>query len=156
MRFVDKYPGEIVKALTWKQPFASLMLHGKAETRTLNTQYRGWVLICAGKEPYDLKTLREISGDWQIQRMITKLNSVFPLGGLITAHAIGVGYLSDTKYMWQYQHKEEVEDKTFVKYHETLHVHEYINVQPIEPFHYRGTQGWTVLTDEIKDKIILI
>lgn len=40
-----------MKALSIKQPFASLILEGKKaiETRTWKTDYRGPLLICAGK-----------------------------------------------------------------------------------------------------------
>jgi hypothetical protein len=40
-------------ALSWKQPYAELMLHGKIETRTWQTKYRGWVMVCASKQPYE-------------------------------------------------------------------------------------------------------
>jgi hypothetical protein len=42
-----------IRALTWKEPYASLMLHGKIETRTWYTKYRGLVLICAGLKHYN-------------------------------------------------------------------------------------------------------
>lgn len=42
-----------IRALWWREPYASLMLQGKVETRTWNTNYRGLVLICASIKPYD-------------------------------------------------------------------------------------------------------
>ena len=52
---------EPIKALSWKQPYASLMLKGKIETRSWPTNYRGLVLICASKAPYSIK---EIKGNY--------------------------------------------------------------------------------------------
>lgn len=52
MKFTEKYPGADIRALSTKQPYASLMLHGKVETRTWDSKYLGWVLICASKQAY--------------------------------------------------------------------------------------------------------
>jgi hypothetical protein len=42
-----------VKALSMKEPWATLLLHGKKtiETRVWRTNYRGKILLCASKNP---------------------------------------------------------------------------------------------------------
>ncbi len=42
-----------MKALSIKEPWASMIYNGQKtiETRTWNTKYRGWVLLCASKKP---------------------------------------------------------------------------------------------------------
>lgn len=41
-----------LRALSWKEPYATLMLHGKVETRTWPTDYRGLVLNCVALKDY--------------------------------------------------------------------------------------------------------
>lgn len=157
IKFTEKYPDQGVRALSWKQPYASMMLHGKAETRTWNSKYRGWVLICASQQPYSVRDIRKISGDWQYSRIENILINEQKYGVLPTGHAIAVGYLSATKYMGDhYTDKQMIEDKTFVNYSENLWIHEYMDVQPIAPFYYKGSQGWKNLDQETIDKIILL
>lgn len=50
-----------MKAISIKQPFASLILEGKKtiETRTWKTDYRGPLLICAGKKFHSGLFLRD-------------------------------------------------------------------------------------------------
>lgn len=45
--------GETMKALSIKEPWASMILSGKKtiETRTWKTNYRGPILLCASKNP---------------------------------------------------------------------------------------------------------
>lgn len=59
-----------MKALSIRQPWASMIAHGlkKIETRTWQTNYRGDLLICAGAKP----------DDWLIQRPAT----VHPIRGV--------------------------------------------------------------------------
>lgn len=155
MKFTDKYPNQSVRALSWKQPFASLMLHGKAETRVWDTKYRGWVLICASKSPYSLNKLKEISGMTQLNRIMEYL----PTGVLAqrTGVAIAIGYLTATKYMADHKSDiEYMENKTFVKYADGLWIHEYSDVQPIVPFDWNGKLLWSTLDEETKSKIILL
>lgn len=132
-------------ALSWKQPYAELMLHGKIETRTWPTNYRGWVLICASKKGYYTNQLRNISGGHQIMRMGQFLQNNNPgYEGL----AIAIGRLVDCRPM----HPAD-EDKCFVKYWSDLFCHVYDNVRPIKPFAWRGTQGWKEVNPEIKNQI---
>lgn len=141
---------EEVRALSWKQPYASLMLLGKIETRTWDTKYRGLVLICASKAPYSESQVLEIS-DWQGVRITEALNGAdyyrsYPLG-----KAIAVGRLVDCRPM-----KREDEEKCYVKYRPDLFCHIYEDVRPIEPFEWKGSQGWKKLNQETINKIKFI
>ncbi len=142
------WKSKVIRALTWKQPFAELMLHGKIETRTRRTNVRGWVLICAGKIPYTEGDLINISGEAGAQRILVKLNTE----GIKErkGQAIGIGWLADCRRM-----TPSDEAKTFVKFkiEQVRYCWVFENVQPIEPFEWSGSQGWTILTDEQKDKI---
>jgi len=161
-KFTDKYPGQEVRALSWKQPFASLMLHGKVETRTWDTKYRGWVLICASKAPYNDRQINEISGDVQykiMQTILTKNYYTIPIG-----EAFAIGRLIDSRRMGSLLGDRvistegcmEIENRTFVKINYSLFLHEYRDVQPIVPFEWKGSQGWKTLDESTKDKIILL
>lgn len=136
-----------VRALSWKQPFASLMLHGKIETRTWNTKYRGLVLICASKAPYSESQLMDLS-DWQCVRITKALKGTdyyksYPLG-----KAIAIGRLVDCRPM-----KKEDEEKCYVKYRSDLYCHIYEDVKAIAPFEWKGSQGWKKLEQETINKI---
>lgn len=84
---------EKLLALTWRQPYASLMLHGKIETRTWPTKYRGLVLICAGKTPYSTVQVLNISG-YMRREIYDTVNYFTPL-----AQAIAIGKLIDCRPM---------------------------------------------------------
>jgi hypothetical protein len=156
-------PGEIM-ALSWKQPFAQLMLHGKIETRTWSTNYRGLVLICASKDPYRLNEVSKIAGDqlYNIERTLITNFKFLPIG-----KAIAVGRLIDCRKMIP-----EDEEKCYVKFRpeweekklnkqtgqikvtkRNLWCHIYSDVKPIEQFEWNGVQGWKALTQEQIDKI---
>ena len=177
MTFNEKYPGETLRALSWKQPFASLMLHGKVETRVWDTKYRGWVLICASKAPYPVLEFADIVGD-QGKRVIETLgleivkargNYKFFLDKdkMPLAKAIAIGRLVSSKKMDGFAfvrgldqpnitYSEMIERKTFVKYNADLWCHSYADVQPIVPFEWHGSQGWRTVDEETKSKIILL
>lgn len=143
------------------------MLHGKIETRVWDTKYRGLVLICASKVPYNYDQTKYISGYDQYLRIYDTLK----LGGAkglwpTFSKAIAIGRLVDSRFILKSD-----EDKCFVEYHEPwLHTskktgkkswkrlwcHVYEDVQPIEPFNHFGTQGWSTIPDHLKDKIIFI
>lgn len=139
---------ERILALSWKQPFGSLMLHGKIETRVWDTKYRGPVLICTSKSAYSEEAVLSISGAYQFQRLCQRLlkDKTLDLNG----YAIAIGKLVDSRPM-----KSNDEDKCFVKYREPwvdgnrkvrqLFCHVYEDLQAIEPFPWRGSQGWREL-----------
>ena len=159
---------EEIRALSWKQPFAELMLHGKIETRIWDTKYRGLVLICASKKGYGFHEIQTISGGDQSIRITCVLgrNNDHFLQHYRSGIAIAVGRLVDSRPM-----TKEDEDKCFVQYHKPwlqetkrkykpskfttkrLWCHIYEDVREIEPFEWQGTQGWKVLDQDIIDKI---
>ena len=165
---MKKLRDEKILALSWKQPYAELMLHGKIETRTWKTDYRGSVLICASKKLYNEQEIISISGVNQYERI---KNILIPY--LIqnardyTGYAIAIGNLVDCRPMTKAD-----EDKCFVEYRKSwtvdvknkktgkikivqkkLWCHVYENVQRIEPFLWKGTQGWKTVEPNIIDTI---
>jgi len=149
--YPDKFtPDQKLLALSWKQPFAELMLYGKIETRTWNTNYRGWVLICCSKNPYDYLTIQQIAGNKQFKRILEKIPfDILQTRKEYLGNAIAVGYLSECRPM-----QLQDEDKCFVLYHSNLYCHIYNSIFPIEPFSWKGKQGWTKVAQDIKSKIL--
>lgn len=145
----DLFGKEPMKALSWKEPFASLMLHGKIETRTWDTKYRGLVLICASLKPYTEMDLIGISGERLTQEIFTTLNSKEQK--INPGYAIAVGRLRSTKIMC---HGDEA--LSFVKCRENLICHYYEDVRPIVPMKWKGCQGWKNVPQEFIDKINLL
>lgn len=135
-----------VRALTWKQPFASLMLRGKIETRTRKTNIRGKVLICAGAQPYGYTTLTEITGN--PVSVIGLLHHAEMSKRLPFGKAIAIGELVDCRLM-----TEADEEKCFVRYRPGLWCWIFENVQAIEPFPFKGKQGWSFITPEVEAQI---
>lgn len=164
IKFSKKHPGETIRALSWKQPYASLMLHGKVETRVWDSKYGGWVLICASKSPYSLLKIQEISGMDQLRRIMNYL----PTGVMNQRMgvALAIGRLVASEKMLdnvnEYPHSNKtpiilsIENDCFVKYNPYLFMHFYTDVQPIVPFEWKGTQGWKTLDQETIDKIIIL
>jgi hypothetical protein len=140
------------RALSWKQPFASLMLHGKIETRTWPTKYRGLVLICASQIPYPANKVYSICGEKQWDRIIKMISDKeLLLSTKLQGHAIATGNLVDCRPM-----QPSDEDACFVRYHPDLYCHIYTNIQPITPFPFKGKQGWTILTQSQINEIQLL
>lgn len=140
-------PANRLRALTWKQPYASLMLEGKIETRTWWTWYRGWVLICSSKSPYPNHAVLNISGNRQVVRIEQALAGKVVPDGV----AFAIGRLIACRPM----HKTD-EDDCFVAYQPNLCCHIYADVQPIEHFPWKGSQGWKEVPDEIKKQIRIL
>jgi hypothetical protein len=138
-------PSDPIMALSWKQPFGTAMLYGKIETRTWNTKYRGWVLICTSKQPYALSSVLNICGDDLYQNMINKIK--YDPTAFLYGYAIAVGKLIDCRPM---QRKDE--EKTFVQWQPGmqaahLYCHVYEQVQAIQPFPWMGVLGFKELND---------
>ena len=150
-RFTDQCPDQMLKALSWKQPFGSLMLHGKDETRVWDTKYRGWVMICASKAPYLVKELKGISGDYQMKRIKQVLEEAQDPTKDLCGHAIGIGWLESSATMMPDQ-----EDACFVEYSPMLYVHKYTGMVRIQPIPWSGILGFTKVPDEFKEKIMII
>lgn len=149
--FEEPVQTEIIRALWWKQPFASLMLHGKIETRTHSTNVRGKVLICACKEPYTYEQLKSLSCDHQIKEILNVFNAhsyaalcnMLPLG-----KAIGIGNLANCR-----RHAIGDMPKSFVNHDLRLWLWIFEDSLSIEPFEIKGKQGWAILDEETKSKI---
>ena len=147
----ELFENETIRCLSWYQPYASLMLHGKIETRKYPTKVRGKVLICSGKRQLKEFDLFYISGERQTGRIYEALrvsNIKEPLG-----MAIAIGDLVDCRPM-----TKEDADKCYVRYREDIKLWCWIfeNIRAIEPFEIRGKQGWGILDEQTKSKIIII
>ena len=136
-------------ALSWREPFASLMLKGKIETRTWPTKYRGLVLICASKMPYSLNALNEICGFQQLMKVMDFVPNI--RFSETNGHAIAIGRLIDCRPM-----TPDNEDKCLVRYHPDLFCHVYEDVLPIRPIPWKGTQGWKEVSEDFKQLIRFI
>lgn len=108
----DLFGKEPMKALSWKEPYATLMLHGKVETRTWHTSYRGLVLICSSKQPYASKIIQKISGADGLLRILNVMTKYID-SKFYRGNAIAVGRLVDCRPMIKSD-----EEKTFVQYRE--------------------------------------
>ena len=139
-----------IKAISIKQPFAALMLHGKIETRSWNTKYRGWVLLCSTQQSYRLDILEEICYNRQLMSMIDLLGKNFMDGLHIwqVSKAFAIGRLVDSRLM-----TVEDEDKCFVKFQEGTYCHIYEDVIPIKPMNWKGEQKWSLVPDSLKQSI---
>jgi len=145
---------DTIRALTWKEPFAFLMAHGKVETRSWNTNYRGWVLICAGKLQYKQTELLAICGEKQakrIQDFYAHLPGSSRLFSNLPGKAIYIGPLVDCQPMTR-----DLENRCYVEYNPLLYCHFYENVQSIIPFPWKGVQGWKELTPLERKQIQII
>ena len=139
---------EGIKSLSFKQPYAAMMLFGKMETRTWNTSYRGPVLICASKKSYNLQQVLEIS--WEFNYDTIRLNyDIYPEIFNHEGKAFAVGRLVNVRKM-----KESDETKAFVKFNPDLYVHIYEDVHLIKPFEWKGSLGYHDVSQEFINKII--
>jgi len=143
----DLFGNQPIRSLSWKEPFATLMLYGKVETRPWATKYRGLVLICASKKPYTSEEVRQLAGEVQHSRIMEGMDGIKTHEG----HAIAVGELNDCRLMYPVD-----ANKCFIEYNPDLNCHIYRNVRPIEPFPYKGAQGWRKLDSSIWEQIKFI
>jgi hypothetical protein len=132
-----------ILALSWKQPYAELMMHGKVETRSWDTKYRGLVLICASKVPYTLAEVSKLSGDQVNPRFAQNYILNYP-----KAAAVCIGRLIET---WPMEEKDEI--ACMVKYRPGLYCHKYSDIQRIEHIDWKGSQKWKVVPKSIIDQI---
>jgi hypothetical protein len=161
---------EIIRTLGFYQPFCSLMLHGKIETRWVREFkkppfIKGKYLFYSTKKCCDSITLIEWCGtgvastiDWLLMRDQTRA---------LNGYAIGIGELVNIRLM-----SPDDEGKTFVKYvgrqlrpdkdgkkhHWYLQwCLEFENVQAIEPFKFDfGKQGVGILPESERNKIKIL
>ena len=159
--FKDELLGAICednfRTLSWNQPYASLMLHGKIETRRRQTNVRGKVLICSCAKGYSHKIIDSISGQDARYRIYSILNTEPSLFNLPKGKAIAVADLVNCRPMTKAD-----EEKCFVEYKEPLFIPNgklwcwvFDKVQAIEPFEVKGKQGWGFVTIDILNEIKL-
>lgn len=135
-----------VRALSFKDPYATLMLAGKIETRSRPTSYRGLVLIAVSKKVYSLEEIERISGE-HFRAVFNGLKNRF----LFSGSAIALGRLVDCRLM-----NESDEAKCYVKYQFGKYCWIFEDVTELEqPFPWKGTQGWKALSIEEKQLIQL-
>jgi len=143
---------EVVRVLTWKPPYSTLMLppHKKKETRRYATNVRGWVVIHEAQSSYTNTELMGIAGQEQFKRIEDALGwcgDKAENNGM----CIGFGNLFDCRPM-----KPEDQNDCFVNYDPALFVWEFDDVRAIKPFPRKGAQGWRVLTEDEKQLIQFI
>lgn len=131
---------EKIMSLGLYQPYASLMLHGKLETRNRKTNVRGWVLLYSTKKVAPGWLVTAISGIPIREKIdtILKDDKTKDLRG----HAIALGYLSDCRPM-----ERGDQGKAYVLYEKNKWIWEFQSIIPIVPFPYKGSQGWRTVTD---------
>jgi len=139
-----------IKALCWKQPFASLMLepHCKVETRPRRIAYRGLVLIVATASPYKDHELVQLCGGEQ-----ALMNELRVAGhdGYVNGAAIGIGLL------WKCC-KIQDDDQTYIDpaHHVGRFAWHFKDVFAIEPIPLKGFQGWRNVHQELRNQIVLL
>ncbi len=140
------FPREKVMALSWKEPFCSLMSAGKIETRTWPTNYRGLVLMCTSVRSYNLSQLLNICGERQYNRVWDFLSDQDK--HVWCGYAISIGNLIDCRPMTPAD-----KDQCYVKYHSDLWCHVYTDVRKIYPFAWKGMRKWTKVSPAIIEMI---
>lgn len=135
-----------LRMLTIKQPFALLMLSGKLETRTWNTEYRGPVLFHAAKRPFPMKELHAMCTHDQLLHFNKHMreNDFTDLYG----KAFATGNLVNVRPM-----KRPDEALCYVQYSPVLFVFEFTEVMPIKRFDVKGRQGFQRVNESIIEKI---
>ncbi len=142
--------GDPIKALCWKQPFASLMLNpwNTVETRTQRVHYRGLVLIVATASPYSDRQLIELCGGVKALDLLVRL---VKQPDYIGGHAIGIGTIQDCTEIRE-------GDNTFIKpeHHAGRYAWRFGDVFAIRPIPMKGFQGWRNIDDDVRSKIVLL
>lgn len=145
---------EAIRTLGLYQPFASLMMHGKIETRWIRKGRKppfpkGAYLLYSTKKAYTPHQTAVVAGN-QYQRIkdIMATDDSFKLKGM----ALCVGELYKIIYV-----VPGMDDQTFVHYRtDTTHVMVglmFRNVRRIKPYPFKGKQGVGILTAEERAKI---
>ncbi len=156
----DLFGKEVIRAIGLYQPFASLMLHGKIETRWVNNGRKppfplGKYLIYSCKTPYADGAFRHIMNKAEYGKCIDLKQSddSFNLNGYAICLLDFIKIIDPVP--------PGIEDKTFVSYMSPGVVNRRVgivasNVQRIKPFKFKGKQGISFLTEEQKQQIQII
>ena len=144
---VHRYMKTPLRAISIKNPFATLMLGGKIETRKWATDYRGEVLLCNTASPFSDRAATKIMGEVQSRRAGLILEGALVRPGM----AFAVARLVDCRPMTLAD-----EDDCFVKYEPGLYCHIYKNLRRIRELPFKGAQGWKTLDIEFWDQLHFI
>jgi hypothetical protein len=159
---------EIIRSLGFYQPFGSLMLHGKIETRWCREGRKppfpkGKYLLYTTQKICDAATMEDWCGVELIKLIGKTLN-----GETTTRYrrrAIAIAELYDIKEMLPTQEKDcfvkFVGDEVRVDKNGIAHLYiqqclYFKNIQRVQPFIFKGKQGVGILTDEQKEKIEVV
>lgn len=139
--FCTQYEPPKIRALTVRQPFASLIVYGNKtlEIRSRRTNHRGQLLICAGANDYEGKMIdpdvrgRVVSCDRYLQesRQLSPNVEMFPKGV-----AVGIVELVDCRPM-----TPDDARRACVEFRPGLFAWEFENPLLIEPFPVTGNVG---------------
>lgn len=158
---------ETIRTLGLYQPFATLMLHGKVETRFVTYPKKapfqfGKYLIYSTIKCYDFDEAMDLMGDQEAEARVI-FRKEFEMGhagtihpdtrNLLLGHAIGIGDLIEI--IDPITPDNNV--KTFVEYVEPCSRRRvglvFENMRRIKPFPFKGKQGIGFLTPEQKQLI---
>lgn len=169
---MDLFGNETIRTIGLYQPYASLMLHGKIETRWVYEEKKpgfklGKYLIYACKKSYSVDQFKHLAGEYyQSAREIitreetTHLNGyAIAFGELVAVKKIGVGELPkafvDINPTMLRLGKPDIDwyNEIIVDSYKLWGLH-FENMKRIEPFQFKGKQGVGIIrSKEILDKI---
>jgi len=165
---------EKIRTLGLYQPYASLMLHGKIESRWVAVEKKppfplGKYLIYSTKKSYSVESFKRLAGDYyqSARNIITReetstLNGyALCIGDLWMVQPLGFNNLGkayvDINAEMVRMGKEDIDwfEEIIVDEHQLWGLH-FENMQRIKPFPFKGKQGIGFLTDEQFEKIEFI
>lgn len=164
-------PDQVIRGLSWKAPFARMMLppFNKVETRSWPTKIRGLVLICESKKGYsNLEALRimgpennsrvfGVENKYNVSREdLFHGNSGYAIGiGILTSCCPAIELDPQEIYDWDMR-KKHFEEKTFCIFHHDLFALSFSEVTPIVPFKFSGAHKWKTVTEQERKQILLV
>lgn len=157
---------EVIRTIGLYQPYATLMLHGKIETRWVAQGKKapfpqGKYLIYSTKKAYSWDNFKELSGEYFEKAMRILNNESMPNGvALCIADLVKVEsaypLLMPETYVGLERIGEQLDDDAtdIVINGQKLRFLHFQNVKRIKPFPFKGKQGVGFLQDADRDKII--
>lgn len=161
----------MIRTLPLYQPYASLMLHGKIETRWVNKNKKppfplGKYIIYSTKKSYSWDSFKELSGEYFEKAMRILNNEATPNGvAICTCDLVKVEdaypLLMPETYVGLERIGEQLdldsEASELVIDGQKLRFLHFQNVKRIKPFPFKGgKQGVGFLSKEDEDKIVYI
>lgn len=160
---------EIIRTLGLYQPYASLMLHGKIETRWVSNERTppfplGKYLLYSTKKAYKEQEFKHISGEFYQDAInalkddttvtmngfglcigdLVKIEKCFPL--MMPNTFVGLRKIANQLDLHAEPNDLQIDDHLLWALH-------FENVIPIEPFAFKGKQGVGFLSEEDRAKI---